>query len=305
MDADKSVTAHFEEFIPKQISYIGDIARGWTKEAGPPIPENFELITDADAGAGDAIIIAYATDPNENLSVQVTDSAGNAYNQAAMTRNYNNGRTYIFAAYNIKPLPTGSTITIKSSDSTGGDLPVAKTAVVSVFRGLAAEGAVDQTAENPLFTTTEPTDASSTPSVGPTPTTTLANELLIAAIGTNGPQEDAAGTWQNDFIADDRIGTTGGTDPESNWTISMGYRIVSATGQFNAGKTGITSRRWASVLATFKAGPAASSLDGDIQPAAGDCDVDGSDLAAWIGGGSPSGMDLTTFAGNYGKSTCP
>jgi hypothetical protein len=305
MESDQSVTAHFTELVPAQISYIGDIARALTKEAGPPIPESFELITDAAAAAGDAIIIAYACDPNENLTVQVTDSAGNTYSQAAMTRNYGNGRTYIFAAYNINPLPVGSTITITSTDSSGADLPIAKAAVVSVFRGLAASGALDQTAENPLFTTTTATDPSTTPSVGPTGTTTQADELLIAAIGTNGPQEDAAGIWQNDFIAVDRIGTAGGDDPESNWTISMGYRIVSATGQFNAGKTGITSRRWASVLATFKAGPAASSLDGDIQPAAGDCDVDGSDLAAWIGGGGPTGMDLTTFAGNYGKSACP
>jgi hypothetical protein len=41
-------------------------------------------------------------------------------------------------------------------------------------------------------------------------------------------------------------------------------------------------------------------LYGDVWP--NDCDVDGSDLAAWIGTG---GVDLALFAGNFGKSTCP
>jgi hypothetical protein len=38
---------------------------------------------------------------------------------------------------------------------------------------------------------------------------------------------------------------------------------------------------------------------GDIAPT--DCDVDGSDVAAWI---LADGVDLTTFAGNFGRNAC-
>jgi len=52
------------------------------------------------------------------------------------------------------------------------------------------------------------------------------------------------------------------------------------------------------------AGP--QPLYGDIEPApGGDCDVDGSDLAAWIAAGPPAEMDLTTFAQNFGQNACP
>ena len=43
------------------------------------------------------------------------------------------------------------------------------------------------------------------------------------------------------------------------------------------------------------------TLAGDFPPP--DCDVDGSDLAVLIG--NPSLMDISTFAQNYGKNTCP
>ena len=50
------------------------------------------------------------------------------------------------------------------------------------------------------------------------------------------------------------------------------------------------------------AGP--SPLYGDIEPAPdGDCDVDGSDMAAWIAMGGID--DLALFAENFGMTTCP
>ena len=45
-----------------------------------------------------------------------------------------------------------------------------------------------------------------------------------------------------------------------------------------------------------------SQLYGDIEPDAGDCDVDGSDLAEWIASG---GINLALFADNFGKTACP
>ena len=46
----------------------------------------------------------------------------------------------------------------------------------------------------------------------------------------------------------------------------------------------------------------ASYLYGDYWPT--DCDVDGSDLAEWIENGAPAGRDVSTFAGNFGKTAC-
>jgi hypothetical protein len=47
----------------------------------------------------------------------------------------------------------------------------------------------------------------------------------------------------------------------------------------------------------------ASYLYGDYAPT--DCDVDGSDLAAWIANGAPAGRDIATLAGNFGRNACP
>ena len=40
---------------------------------------------------------------------------------------------------------------------------------------------------------------------------------------------------------------------DTNITISLGYNIVSATGDYSASKSGITERDWTALIATFKA----------------------------------------------------
>ena len=222
------------------ITYVGDIGSNTSKTSGTTLT----VTTTAAVAAGDAIIVGYATDPSQNLSVTVTDSVGNTYEQVAMAVNYGNGRTYIFAAYGVTALPSGSTITI-----TGNTSVTAKAAVVSVFRGLAAAGALDQSLGNPTLAA-QATPSGTAPTVGPTGMTSQADELLVGVIGTEGPVEDAAGTWGESFTAGPRAGTTGG-DAATNWTVSLGYRIVSATGAYTASKSGITSRRWAATIGTF------------------------------------------------------
>ena len=106
-----------------------------------------------------------------------------------------------------------------------------------------------------LDRTSTGTGSSATPSSGATATTSQADELLIGAIGTEGPDGDAAGTWGNSFTAGPRLGTTGGTQTTPTSRVSLGYRIVSATGAYTAAKSGITSRDWAAMIATFKAEP--------------------------------------------------
>ena len=223
------------------ISHIADIGTATIKTSGTSL----NITTSQAVAAGDTIIVAYATDPAQNLIVSVSDSVGNTYEQAALAVNWANGRSYIFAAYNVMALPSGSMITVAGDQSVA-----AKAAVVSVFRGLAQVNVLDQFLGNPRIED-QTTQSGTTPTVGPTGTTTQANELLIGVIGTNGPAEDAAGTWGNSFTAGPRTGTTGG-DADTNWTVSMGYRIVSTTGGYTAQKSSITNRGWAATIATFK-----------------------------------------------------
>jgi predicted phosphodiesterase len=246
MDENQEVTAHFIESSGEACSYIMDIGTATAQTTGTTL-----VITTTDAVAeGDDIIIAYATYGDPNYEISIADDAGNDYEQVAMSINYQHGRTYLFAAYDVNALPSGSEITITHTSV------AARAAVASVFRGLADVDPLDKVLVNPNNSTL---DASTTPSVGPTDTTTEANELLIGAIGTEGPVTDDPGIWENSFIAGQREGTDGASN---DWTISMGYRIVSETGQYTAQKSGITSRRWAAAIATFKA-EAIACVDND------------------------------------------
>ena len=223
------------------ITYLGEIGRALTKTSGTSLT----VTSDQAVTVGDTIIIGYVTDPAQNLVVNVTDSAGNSYEQAALAVNWANGRSYIFYAQVANLLPIGGTITIEGDQSVA-----AKAAVVTVFSGLADINVLDQFLGNPKIED-QTTETGTTPTVGPTGTTEQANELLIGVIGTNGPVEDDAGTWGNSFTNGPREGTTGG-DADTNWTVSLGYRIVSAAGTYTAQKSGITSRLWAATIATFK-----------------------------------------------------
>lgn len=250
MNADKSVTAHFVELVPGTIIYIGDIGSGSIKEISPTL-----TITTTDGVLeGDDILVGYVTGPNPTLEITVTDSVGNTYEQVELSRNYEYGRVYLFAAYDVDALPAASEIVITATIDPEGsyDYPEARAAVVSVFRGLADVDPLDQSLGNPVFEDEVSNEASATPFVGPTGTTTQADELVVGLIGTLGPVGDTAGTWDYGLTDLQRAGTTGG-DADSNWTISMGYRSVSAINQYTAQKSGVTSRRFAAVIATFKA----------------------------------------------------
>ncbi len=131
--------------------------------------------------------MAFAKYGDPDYTISVTDSVGNTYEQAATATCYEHGRTYIFAAYDVTALPDGSDITITHTDVDG-----ATVAVASVFRGLAEVDPLDQSLGNPVAGAQE-TISGTTPTVGPTGTTTQANELLIGAIGTEGPVGDAPG----------------------------------------------------------------------------------------------------------------
>lgn len=93
---------------------------------------------------------------------------------------------------------------------------------------------------------------------GATATTAQADEILIGAIGWEGPVEDQDGTWQNSFSAGQQAGTTGG-GAASNITVDEGYLIVSATGAYTGALTRtLDGRDWAAAIATYKAATASA-----------------------------------------------
>ena len=249
MDADKAVTAYFVEEPPGSIVFVGDIGSQTSKTTGTTLA----ITTTAGVAGGDDIIVAFATSGDPDYAISITDDAGNTYEEAAQAVTYAHGRTYVFAAYDVTALPAGSQITITHTSV------AARSAVASVFRGLANVDPLDQSLGNPVPGAEEEASGT-TASVGPTGTTVRPCELLIGAVGTEGPVTDTAGTWDNSFIAGPRAGTTGDED-DSNWTISMGYRIVNQVGEYTAQKSGMTDRYWAAGIATFKSAPSGVTYD--------------------------------------------
>ena len=218
------------------LEYIGDLGSIVSKSSSTEL----SLITTMPVTTGDDIVLALGTDPNSSLVVSVSDDAGNTYNQIGNTV-INSGqiRTYLFVAYDVNFMPSGSAITIEATPAV-----TAHAAVAMLFNGLLDTGGLDQLASS--------TGTGTEPSSGTTATTTQANELIIGVVGTEGPDGDAAGTWNNAFTAGLRHGTTGG-DADTNITISLGYNLVSAIGDYSASKSGITERDWTALIATFKA----------------------------------------------------
>jgi uncharacterized repeat protein (TIGR02543 family) len=270
-----------QEALTSALAYIGDIGTATIKDSGVT---DLVVTTTAAVAAGDDIIIAYGTDPNQDLTITVSDAAGNTYQQAAMAISVGNLRTFIFAAYNVNALSSGSAITIHQTVVCSTAV-AARAAVVSVFRGLAPVGALEQTNAG--------SGTSTTPSSGAA-TTIQADQLLIGAVGTEGPGTDTAGTWQNSFTAGPRAGTTA-TTTDAEITVSMGWQIVSAAGNYTAAKSGITSRDWAAAIATFKTTDAGISYIGNIGTA--QSKTAGTSLAVTTNAAVAAGDDiLVTFA---------
>ena len=97
--------------VPVQaaLAHVGDIGAATIKNSSTA---DLVVTTTAAVAAGDDIVIAYATDPSQDLNITITDSAGNKYQQAGMGISMGNLRTYVFAAYNVTALPSGGSITI-------------------------------------------------------------------------------------------------------------------------------------------------------------------------------------------------
>ena len=194
--------------------------------------------------AGNSLIVAVAMNPS-TATVTVADTQGNTYNldtDVANGSGVSGVRTLVFSAHNITALVNTNTITVTFSAAV-----VTKAMSAASFSGLALISARD--------VTTSASGTSTAPSAGPTATTEIANELVVGAIGTEGPSGDTftagSGYSTTNFT---RAGTTGGV-ADGNITIAPEYKIVSATGAQTADAT-ITSRLWSAAVVTYRIKPA-------------------------------------------------
>lgn len=88
------------------------------------------------------------------------------------------------------------------------------------------------------------------PDSGLTGTTAAANEYLAGVVTTDGVSGDTDGAWQNGFSDGGQDVAAGGMSPDLR--LCSGYQVASATGTFQAAKTGSTSRNWGAACVTFK-----------------------------------------------------
>lgn len=217
------------------IGFVKNIGTNQSKTAGTSISVT---VPAAGVKAGNSIIVTFAMDSTSG-SVSVSDTAGNTYNLDADTGVYvTYVRTLIFSAHNVTALVSGNTITVTHPSVN------ARAVSANEFSGLAKTSALA------LDKTSTATGDSTTPSSGSTATTTQADELLIGAIGVEGPLGDTF-TAGSGYTALPRDGTTGAS-ASSNITINPEYRIVSATGTYVADGTLSDARKWAAAIATYK-----------------------------------------------------
>ena len=197
---------------------------------------SYALAVPSTIAAGHTVLVEVAIDTTGTVSV--SDTVGNTY-----TKDYDNSngstktRDLVFRSSGVLALPSGDTITVSFPTTAK-----AKAVAVQEFAGL--------TSVSPLNVTKQASGTSTAPASGNSATTTQANELLIGAISVQGSTSIAYTAGAN-FTALTRAGTTDATGP--NQTIDPEYRIVSATGAYNATGTLGSSAPWEAELVSYKA----------------------------------------------------
>lgn len=158
---------------------------------------------------------------------------GNALTRRALRDNLADTRCEIWLLENA---PAGSGTVVITHSST----PPACIAYFATEYGNVMAAAFDVSKVN--------SGSSTSPSTGASATLAQAAEEAVAAIGTNGPQGDSAGSWSNSFTAGARVGTTGAS---ADVTVSEGYKQLAATTAVTAAKASITNRAWMAAVITL------------------------------------------------------
>lgn len=149
-----------------------------------------------------------------------------------------NGSAYIFSLSNVSAGTGNIIVNYSAAVDTGKALTASSATNLYKAAALDYSGANSGsgTAPNSLFF------------IG---STNYEEQLLFGCINTNGPVEDAAGTWSNSFTGGQRTGSTGGV-ADTNNTASEGYYQVSLMNTYWAEKSGVTSRNWGASMATYR-----------------------------------------------------
>jgi hypothetical protein len=236
------------------------LALGQPAHAAIGLPTNLGIQSSKTAGTtlsltiaggvpdGDSIIVTFAMNYSIAAGVSCADNRGNSYAVDVDAAQVPSGggssgvRTVVCSAHNVQGVTAGTIVTVTHPSVTARAM-----AALSVS-GLAKTSPVDQTAAGASGT-------GPLPSCNTTlPPTTFADELLVAAIGVEGPSGDTL-TYPFAWTALVKSGTTGGSS-SSNATVNRAYRIVSATGTYGVTGTSLSPPAlWASGLVSYKAAP--------------------------------------------------
>ncbi len=215
--------------IPTTIAYVQNVGTNSTQ-----VDDTTLSVTVPGGGvaAGNLLVVYFAMDDVDG-AIFVNDTQANSYRVAAESRLAANVRTLILYSHVKTALASGNTIRITYPRSTAKAVSISEFSGVSVFE-------VKATA----------TGSNTTPSSG-NATTTVADSLLVGAIGVEGPSTDAftqGGSYST--APPTRVGTNGGA-ADTNISINPEYRIVSTAAARVADGTLGTSRDWAAAQATF------------------------------------------------------
>ncbi|MEK7269320.1 MAG: tandem-95 repeat protein, partial [Planctomycetota bacterium] len=202
---------------------------------------------------GYSIIVCFTMDIASATGVTCADTAANNWcdNNTNDTRS-SFGTTagtgtgsYIFSAINVTGLSGGGTITLTHPNVT------ARSATAMVFRGIRACTQSGSLSNN--YDRIGPADAkntNTTPAATISSVTRQANELLVGAVGVEGPTTETFNAGSG-WTATTPCGT-GATDDNTNVVLFPEYRTVASTGTYTADGTLGSSRNWTTVIATYE-----------------------------------------------------
>jgi prepilin-type N-terminal cleavage/methylation domain-containing protein len=216
--------------IPTTITFVRDIGTNSSQNSDTTLSVT---VPAAGAAAGDLLVVYFAMDDVDG-AVFVNDTQANSYRVAAESRFASNVRTVILYSHIKTALVSGNTIRITYPRSASKAVSISEFSGASVYE-------VKATA----------TGTSTTPSSG-NATTTVADSLLVGAIGVEGPSTDTFTQGASYSTAPPtRAGTNNGGAADTNISINPEYRIVSTAAARVADGTLGTSRDWAAAQATF------------------------------------------------------
>jgi hypothetical protein len=189
------------------------------------------LIASLTLAAGDLLIVETAS--NGNIDSFLSWGAGNFSTAIQKTRTVPSGHLSIQYLYIDASLAGTNNLAFSPLDSADY--------IFAVLKVKGTLGVLDAV-ESGVWSSASPSD--------PAVANAVPVEFEIGALATiGGTTSDAAGTWQNSWSAGQRANVSATTPV----TIQEGYKIAASSESSQAALTGITSRPWIVVHATFRA----------------------------------------------------